>query len=211
MPTVQLDSVPWIGQKPGLCGPACVQMVLASFGTVSTGLKVQDQLWTNIQANTAGSGPPGGKAGASLCGHFPTQICEDCRRAGPLCWCSHPAAVATTLMAYKVGASVVVESSEKAITEQIVQAIAGAAGAGRAAPIVLVGKNARHWVVAYGFVHVKSDPLGIDLGGFHVTELLIRDPALAVSENHCLINYWFSHYLRDISCGAFEGQHVIVR
>jgi hypothetical protein len=205
--TVALSNVNFIPQQVGLCGAACAQMILAAQGRVSASMTDQTMLWGRIKANTIGNGRG---HSVTLCPHFNTQICEHCKPSGEFCWCTHPDALAQTIAGYQVPVVRRSLGSEPTLTAQVVNAISVGVQTGTGlAPIVLV-HEATHWVVVYGFVHDETGQSGRRIGGFNVTELLVHDPELDASNDHCTIDVWFALYLRDIDCGAFAGQQVMV-
>jgi len=183
-------------------------MILVSQGLVTSSATAQRDLWKDIRANSGGTGKPA--SGASLCGHFKTQVCEKCQPHSSFCWCTHPDALADTINARGVVVSVVRQPNEHALTQQIVNSIdhANSTGTG-VAPIVLVHR-ATHWVVVYGFVSDPSGNAGVSVGQFNVTEFLIHDPEVSAQHNRCTSDDWFADYLRDIPCGTFAGKQVMV-
>jgi hypothetical protein len=211
--TIALD-VDWIGQAPGLCGPACAQMILASLKQVGTSLAVQQELWVEIKTRTGQAAPAPAKAknqaSSSLCGTFPHQICEDCGQGSSFCWCTHPVPLAATLSAHGAPAGVVITNTELDLTTAVITSIQASNQKGDSkAPIVLV-RQATHWVVVYGFVFDETGATGTPIAKLHVTEMLIRDPELNALNNSCSIDHWFASYLRDIPCGQFKNKQVMV-
>jgi hypothetical protein len=189
--------ITWVQQHPGLCGPACATMILDARG-IHVPLP---RLWADVKDNTPGpAGPPNP---GTLCGQFPTQICEACGTAS-FCWCSHPSALVQTLNQHLQQKDYLehVVSSEADVTARAVASIDSGV-----APVVLV-YGLMHWVVMYGY---RCD----GTKGLNVTHVLIHDPADPPGIGEMLtdgvpVSDWRADYLEQGECGRYLASWVVL-
>ena len=194
------------GEKPGLCGAACAQMILNEQQKVGKTKAVQDQLWNEIKANTVPSGSPSATA-FSPCDRFPNQIWEPCRPE-PLAWCTYPTALSVTINNHLGGSVVhVVTDGDKTglgITARAITSVMGGV-----APAVLVNKGS-HWVVVYGYF---PDGAGPPPGGSGqpITKVYVHDPEWLSTQTMWTIDDWTNYYLDPpVKCGFYGGRQVMV-
>jgi hypothetical protein len=197
MAVVQIDlELTAIEQLPGLCGPACVQMILHPQRSTGIGTSDSDQrqLWQNVQDNT--TVPSGivlapGAPDDGECGTFPHKICE-CP-AKPFCWCSFPTALKATLLQHSpnVNVRVITSVSELSIQTKIIKCLKQGV-----APAVLVFA-AKHWVVIGGFDSESQTPIKLFDPRFNAKREISMDQ-------------WMTEYLVAPECGKYKGKYVVI-
>lgn len=196
-----------IGQKPGLCGAACAQMILHSGGKVGKSNAIEDQLWDEIKANTT----PGGNIvvpSPPPCGTFANQVTEACK-PDALCWCTYPDALATTIndhLGPGGGVKVVRDNDATGLglTARIVASVASGT-----APAVLV-HNATHWVVVYGF-RAGGVASTLLVGSQNASHVYVHDPEWLATQTLYDIEGFTSEYLdAPVACGVFGGRQIMV-
>ena len=191
-------NVMWLPQTSGLCGAACVQMILNAKGKANPDLATLNALWNDIKTNTIQPGPNPAGSPVGPCGQFVKQICESCQP--PFCWCTYPSALAATINMHLGGgaASVSIDPSEDAITARAIASIDNDLAAS-----VLV-HHGTHWVVVFGYKPTVLGP------GQTATHLMIRDPEHQNAQTLVDMTKWTSSYLTQIRCGTLKQRSVVV-
>jgi hypothetical protein len=197
MVVVQIDlGLTAIEQLPGLCGPACAQMILHPQPNpgIGTSEKEQRELWQDIKANTtvpAGIQQPPRTPDTGDCGDFPRKVCE-CP-ANPFCWCTFPTALKATLLQHspQMNVRVITSVSETSIQAKIIKCLKRGS-----APAVLVFK-AKHWVVVGGYDSHSETPIKLFDPRFNARQEITLDD-------------WVTNYLVAPTCGKYSGKHVVI-
>lgn len=190
---VHEHTVPVVPAQQGTgyyCGPACVQMVLSSWG-IAAG---QDALWLDVKANTVGNRPSDALLTESSLG-FPNQVCTKCSNAVTVLAPDDPA-IPPNLPGMTVGDYDCWDTTARALARTVTQhAPANAAvwalhpdrfedgvrqlidSLDEHVPPVASIWGMNHWVTVYGYLWDESAPQTVSsAAGRPVTSLLVYDP-----------------------------------
>lgn len=166
--------VPWFEQETlDFCGPAVAQMFLKHHGVTAS----QPHLWTDIQANSSGTGagPPNLP--------FPTQVCDDCgkdTRTGQTiwqCWNTTPEALEKTVEARAPAVALAVRYPDafRNGTAMLVESLDRVPDVPPFATLYTIN----HWVVVNGYVRndVTSTAFPpVTVGPYQLNGIYILDP-----------------------------------
>jgi hypothetical protein len=152
---------------------------------------VQEQLWTEVQANT-GNAPNG----------FP--IVEQCGQFDPLEWVTHPVALRKTLNGRLTGNPIHVMSDpdEDVTTANALRSVKQ----GIAAAVLI--DDANHWIVAVGCER-KRGISAETIDGNAMTHMLVRDPAFGGYRTRMTLDEW-RDALFAVDCGSFSEKYIVV-
>jgi hypothetical protein len=205
-PTIRKLAVPYFPQDLGYyCGPACVQMMVASAGKLVT----QDELWSTIKAETNAARP---KEAPETPGSFPSQQCDLCGTWH--CWDTHPLALSKCVNTHAPWTLSVMTRYPQTMDETmlaLIDSIDGVPGTPACTSFYAVN----HWVVITGY-HLDDLALpgaapyqvgSLNVNGMYFHNPNTADPTATVS---WLPTVEFRQVLGPISCGANLDRYPIV-
>jgi Peptidase_C39 like family len=177
MPGIEkILAVDWFAQeKLYYCGPAVAQMFLKHFGVAVS----QDDLWSDIKANSNGSGSPNPPS-ANTDPDFPKQVCENCDGVSPpvwTCWNATPDALQKTVKGRTTKATLAVRypSTFEAGVTKLIESI----DRSPAVPPFATISSVNHWVVVAGYLRndVTSTQFPVEqVGKYKLNGLYLLDP-----------------------------------
>jgi hypothetical protein len=196
----EILEIDWFAQeKLYYCGPAVAQMVLNHFGLGVS----QDDLWTDIKANSNGSGssnPPS----ASTDPDFPKQVCENCDGANPpewTCWNATPDALQKTVMGRTSKATLDMRyplTFEEGVTE-LIESI----DRSPAVPPFATISSVNHWIVVGGYLQDDLTSTAFpwkQIGKYKLNALYLFDPQSAGATGS----------FKLVSVGAWQQQFGLI-
>jgi hypothetical protein len=204
--TIRKLAVPYYGQEQGYyCGPACVQMIVASTGKFVT----QDELWSTIKAQTTASRPI---EAPETPGFFSSQQCDFCGKWH--CWDTHPLALSKSVNEHAPWTLSVMTRYPQTIDETML-ALIGSIDTVPGTPACASFYAVNHWVVITGY-HLDDLTLPgaapyqvgeLKVNGIYFHNPQVADPTGTVS---WLPTVEFRQVLGPISCGANLDRYPVV-
>jgi hypothetical protein len=209
MPEVLVPTT-WVRQEASfLCGPAVVQILLTSLGRNPPVIPPtwQEQIWTDVKANTLEVRPAGAPPGTAANPAWPGQKCEQCSRKDPWrCWSTTPLALERVMNLRQNAAtfSAASEATEFVATSDLIATL----NLTIAAAALVYGWQ--HWVVVDGYKFGEAN--GINVGAVSLNGVYIRNPnALTGAVHFVSAQWWFDRYLSAVPCGTYANHYVVLR
>lgn len=188
---MSITHIPW--NRDGLCGPACVQMVLHDRRVTGTSEADQETVWTSIKDLTHGTGTQ--QCCAEVQEPFPKMKRENCAGQGcAFCWETFPTALKAALVARlaMVQGPPTISLRRPGNQDTANNRIQNCLTRG-GVPIVLV-RGGQHWLI-------------VDDWG--ATSVGILDPA-GYGPETISMSRWNDNMMVAVDCGTYDGKYVIV-